>query len=78
MTVAARMQNANTKAAATVKDITTKAITASITQVAAKVKSIATKAATRNITTSTAAGIDMVGAAAGVVSDFSATANYAW
>ncbi len=45
------IQSTNTKAAARVKDITTKAATVSTMQAAAKVKSIATQAVTRNITT---------------------------
>ena len=50
MKVAASIQSTNTKAAARVKDITTKAATTNTMQVAAKVKNIAMKAATKNIT----------------------------
>jgi len=75
MKVAASIQNTNTKAAARVKDITTKAATTNTMQVAAKVKNIAMKAVTKNITTNR--GADTV-AVAVVVSASSVTENYAW
>lgn len=56
MKVAAKIQSTNAKAAARVKDITTKTATTSTMQVAAKVKNIAMKAVTKITTTSTAAG----------------------
>jgi hypothetical protein len=79
MKVAVNIQNTNTKAAARVKDITTKAATVSTMQAAAKVKSIATKAVIKNITTTRGAGTATVAAEVVVVASASSvTANYAW
>jgi len=77
MKVAVNRQSTNTKAAARVKDITTKAATVSTMQAAAKVKSIATKAVTKNIAMNKDA--DTATVAAAVVGSASlVTANYAW
>ncbi|GJK70169.1 hypothetical protein TUM17564_21960 [Citrobacter freundii] len=78
MKVAAKIQSTNAKAAARVKDITTKAATTSTMQAAAKVKNIAMKAVTKITTTSMAAGTATVAAAVVVANASSVTENYAW
>ena len=71
MKVAVNIQSTNTKAAARVNDITTKAATVSTMQAAAKVKSIATQAVTRNITTNRVADAATVAAEVVVVASAS-------